>query len=93
MMMHHHQKIKFIIRHCASLYKEVCGIFINCAYNLHKKAHEKKDSMKKVVKSKPRSGCDGRIMAKFLLTTIQVNLVLIPSEAWRRQQQICLNCC
>jgi len=35
----------------------------------------KKYSMKKVMNSKgqPRSGCDGRIMAKFLITTIQAN--------------------
>ena len=36
----------------------------------------------------PRSGCDGRIMAKFLITTIQVNLVPISSEVWRRQHKI-----
>jgi len=42
--------------------KIVCG---------HKKAIVKKD-----VKSKPRNGCDGRLIAqKFLITTIQVNLV------------------
>jgi len=37
----------------------------------------------KVGKSKwrPRNGCDGWSMAKFLITTIQVNFVSIPSEA------------
>ena len=51
-------------------------------------AHEKKDSMKKVVKSKvaPRGDRDGRIMAKILITTMQVNWVPIP-EAWRRQHK------
>ena len=33
-----------------------------------------------------RSGCDGRIMAKFLIT-IQVNLVPIPSKAWRSEHK------
>ena len=33
------------------------------------------------------AGCDSRIMAKFLLTTIQVNLVSIPSESWRKQHK------
>jgi len=35
----------------------------------------------------PRNGCDGRLMAKFLITTIQVNLVPNPSETWRRQHK------
>jgi len=30
----------------------------------------------------PRNGCDGRLIAKILRTTIQVNLVPNPSEAW-----------
>jgi len=30
----------------------------------------------------PRNGCDGRLMTKFLITTIQVNLVPNPSETW-----------
>jgi len=34
-----------------------------------------------------RNGCHGRLMAKFLITTIQVNLVPIPSETWRRQHK------
>ena len=52
-------------------------------------AHAKKRAWKKLWNPKwwPRSGCDGRIMAIFLITTIQVNLVLIPSEAWRRQHK------
>jgi len=48
----------------------------------------KKDVKSKVVAKKwlwwPRSGCDGRLMAKFLITTIQVNLVPNP---WRRQDK------
>ena len=46
----------------------------------------------KVVKSRwrPRNGCDGRSMAKNVMTTIQVNFV--PSEAGMRTQ-IDLNCC
>jgi len=46
--------------------KKVCG---------PKKAIVKKD-VKSDVKSKwrPRNGSDGRLMAKFLITTIQVNL-------------------
>ena len=37
--------------------------------------------MKKDVKSKvaTRNGCDGRLMAKILITTIQVNLAPNPS--------------
>jgi len=34
---------------------------------------------------------DGRLMAKFLIMTIQVNLVPNPSEMWRRQHKIHLN--
>jgi len=34
---------------------------------------------------RPRNGCDSRLMAKSLITTIQVNLVPNPSEMWRRQ--------
>jgi len=47
----------------------------------------------KVVKSRwqPRNGCDNRSMAKILITIIQVNFVLIPSEAGIRTQ-IDLNC-
>ena len=43
-------------------------------------------SMKKVVKLRwqPRNGCDGRSVIKILITTIQVNFVLIPSEAGMR---------
>ena len=45
----------------------------------------------KLVKSswQPKNGCDGRSTA---ITTIQVNFVLIPSEAGMRAQ-INLNCC
>jgi len=32
-----------------------------------------------VKKDQPRNGCDGRLMAKILITTIQVNLVPNPS--------------
>ena len=35
----------------------------------------------------PRNGCDGRLIAKILIMTIQVNLVLNPSEMWRRQHK------
>jgi len=35
----------------------------------------------------PRNGCDGRLIAKILITTIQVNLVPILSETWRRQHK------
>jgi len=34
---------------------------------------------------RPRNGCDGRLIAKVLIMTIQLNLVLNPSETWRRQ--------
>jgi len=59
------------------LQKEICG---QC-----KKRHI---AWKKLWNQRwrPRSGCDGRIMAKFLIT-IQVNLVPIPSETWRRQHR------
>jgi len=33
----------------------------------------------------PRNGCDGRLMVKILITTIQVNLVPNPCETLRRQ--------
>jgi len=49
----------------------------------------------KVVKFRwlPRNGCDGWSMTKKLkFTTIQLNFVLIPSEAGMRTQ-IGLNCC
>ena len=46
----------------------------------------------KKLKWRPRNNCDGRSMAKFLITTIQVNFVLIPSEAGITTQ-IGLNCC
>jgi len=35
----------------------------------------------------PRNGCDGRLIEKFLITTIRVNLVLNLSETWRRQHK------
>jgi len=47
--------------------------------------------MKKDVKSKVAANKkwpDGRLMAKILITTIQVNLVPNPSEMWRRQHRI-----
>jgi len=43
----------------------------------------KKAIVKKDVKFK--KWLDGRLMAKILITTIQVNLVPNPSETWRRQ--------
>ena len=66
-------------------------------WNLHKKQPNclkrcspcEKTAWKKLWNQRwrPRSGCDGRIMAKFLIITIQVNLVPIPSEAGRRQHK------
>jgi len=35
----------------------------------------------------PRNGCDGSLIAKILIMTIQVNLVLDLSETWRRQHK------
>jgi len=42
--------------------------------------------VKKDVKSKvaAKKWLDGRVMAKILIKTIQVNLALNPSETWRR---------
>jgi len=40
---------------------------------------------KAIVKKMKSSGCDGRLMAKILIPTIQVYLVPNPSEMWRRQ--------
>jgi len=48
--------------------KKVCG---------PKKAIVKKDLKSRVA---VKNGCDGRLMAKFLIMTIQVNLVPNPSE-------------
>jgi len=36
---------------------------------------------------RPRNGCGGRLMAKILIMTIQVNLVPNHSETWRRQHK------
>jgi len=48
-------------------------------------AATKKAIVKKDVKSKEvaKNGCDGRLIAKILITTIQVDLVLNRSEMWR----------
>ena len=46
---------------------------------MQKRQHEKSCEIK--------SGCGGRIMENFLITTIQMNLVSIPSEDWRRQHK------
>ena len=65
-------------------------------WNLHKNsqavkngaAHAKKTTAWKQLWNQrlwPRSSCDGRIMSKFLITTIEVGLVPFPCEAWRRQ--------
>jgi len=45
-----------------------------------------KARLKKVVKYRwwPRNGCDGKLVAKVLMTI----LVLIPSEAWMRQDKL-----
>ena len=42
---------------------------------------------KEIQKWWPRNGCNGRLKAKILITTIQVNLVLNRSETWRRQHK------
>ena len=39
---------------------------------------------------RPRNGCDNSLMAKFLIMTIQVNLVLSPSETGRRTHKFTL---
>jgi len=36
---------------------------------------------------RPRNGWDGRLIAKILIMTIHVNLVLNPSETWRKQHK------
>jgi len=46
----------------------------------------KKFIVKKDVKSKVVA-CDGRLIAKFLIATIQVNLVPNPCETWRRRHK------
>ena len=51
-----------------------------------KKAIVKKDVKSKVV---AENGCDGKLITKFLIMTIQVDLVLNRSEAWRGNT----NCC
>jgi len=38
-------------------------------------------------KWQPRNGCDGRLKAKILITTIPMNLVPNHSETWRRQHR------
>jgi len=45
--------------------------------------------VKKDVKSKmvAKNGCDGRLIAKILITTFQVNFVINPSEMWRKQHK------
>jgi len=53
-----------------------------------KKAIVKKDVKSKVV---AKDGCDGRLIAKILIMTIQVNVVLNRSETWRCNTK--LNCC
>jgi len=50
-------------------------------------AVKKRCGRKKKKMWQPRNGCDGRLMAKILITTIQVNLVPYPSEMWRRQHK------
>jgi len=49
-----------------------------------KSVQPQKTIVKKDVKSKVAAS-DGRPMAKFLITTIQVNLVSNPSETWRKK--------
>ena len=50
-----------------------------------KECSPKKAMVKKDAKSKVAAKNDGRLMAKILITTIQVNLVPNPSETWQRQ--------
>ena len=50
----------------------------------------KKARLRKDVKSKVQEMADGRLMAKILITTIQMNLVPNPSE---EAMHIHLNCC
>ena len=74
---------------------QVINLNYKMRWNLHKKSQtvkgvvHAKNSMKKLWNQRwqPTSGCDGRVMAKCLITTIQVNMVPIPSEAWRRQHK------
>jgi len=50
----------------------------------------KKAIVKKDVKNPrllQRNGCDGRVMAKILITIIQVNMLSNPSETCRRQHR------
>ena len=49
-----------------------------------KKARVKKDVKSKVA---AKNGCDGRLMAKILIMTIQANLVPNSSETWKRQHK------
>ena len=51
---------------------------------MEKRQHEKSCEIKG---GSPEVAVMGRIMVKFLITTIQVNLVPILSEAWRRQHK------
>jgi len=44
----------------------------------------KKDVKSKVV---AKNGCDGRLIAKILITRIKINLVPNHSEMWRRQHK------
>jgi len=78
---------------------EICH---HCSIQIQKevKSNPKQPSYKKSVRPPPPRRplwkmmwnprwrpCDGRNIAKILITTIEVNLVLNPSEAWRRQHK------
>ena len=56
-----------------------------------KKKKSKKEALEseKDVKLKvaAKNGCDDSLIAKILIITIQVNLVLNPSETWRRKHK------
>jgi len=52
----------------------------SCKNRCGPKGHFEKNVRYKVA---PRNGCDGRLMAKILITTIQVNLVPNPSKMLR----------
>ena len=83
----------FCIHYLQQKHIQVIKLNYKKKWNLHKNsqavkkgaAHAKNDSIKKLWNPRwwPRSGCNGRIMAKILITTM-VNVVPIP---WRRQHK------
>ena len=88
----------FCIHHLQQKHIQVIKLNYKKKWNLHKKQlsckkkvqpMQKKTAWKKLWNPRwqPRSGCNGRIMAKILITTM-VNLVPIP---WRRQHKFVWN--